>query len=76
MLAARASIVLSVLVAILYLIDGWELRGLALALYIYGGVPFPYLLVRVFKMGTSMPTAVATAGWPTVSGWADTWQVP
>ena len=49
LLAARASIVLSVLVAILYLIDGWELRGLALALYIYGGVPFPYLLVRVLR---------------------------
>jgi glycerol-3-phosphate acyltransferase PlsY len=49
LLAARASIVLSVLPAILYLIDSWELRGLALALYIYGGVPFPYLLVRTLR---------------------------
>ena len=49
LLAARASIVLSVLVAILYLIDGWEMRGLALALYVYGGVPFPYLLVRALR---------------------------
>ncbi len=49
LLAARASIVLSVLAVILYLIDGWELRGLALALYIYGGVPFPYLLVRTLR---------------------------
>ncbi len=49
LLAARASIVLSVLAVILFLIDGWEWRGLALALYIYGGVPFPYLLVRTLR---------------------------